>query len=177
MVRVIRIFLSELSKLKWLIFLLIAVISISVLMHSSLSFSSSEIKNNSNNHGLLDAKFSYSQSTAYEYFENYGVEGRIKYTQFQILDMIYPLFYSLLLASLLFKLFTKSKYNPYLFALFAGTFDYIENLLLFSLNVSFPHINKAVVLISSFATSLKWSLIIMSGVIMVFGFFKYYRDR
>ena len=168
MVRFIRKILTLLSETKYLILLSALFIVFVFLFKSDYSFSSKHIEKISNN-GLLDTQFSYNIETVKKYFTSYGEIGRADYTKFQVLDMLFPIVYSLLLASLLFRLFAKSKYNPYLFAIFAAIFDYIENIFLFVINNTFPDFNPNLVYISSFSTSLKWSFILISLIIVLVG--------
>ena len=169
MIKYLRKLLTELSKTKWIIFLFGLVLVFVFLFKSDYSFSSKHIEKISDNNGILDTKFAYTVETVNKVFLSYGDVGRADYTKFQILDMFFPIAYSLFLAAILFRLFAKSKYNPYLFAIFAAIFDYIENILLFNINYTFPNFSNNIVYISSFSTSLKWSFIIISFVIIVVG--------
>ena len=169
MINLIRALLIKLSKTRSILVLLALVILTNIVFQSSLPFTPKYIKQISENTKLLDSRFSYSVDTVEQSFANYGELGRNIYIKFQLLDLIYPIFYSLLLASLLFRLFTKSKFNPYLFAIFAGIFDYIENLFIFLMNISFPDISKILIYSGSFFTSLKWSFIIISVIIIIAG--------
>ena len=141
-------------------------------MSRNLPLEFSKITQKESKNCILDLKFSYSQQTVINCLKSYGNEGRKRYSIFSLLDLIYPLVYSLLLGALLYKLFFYSKYNPYLFALFAGLFDYIENGFLMYFTHNFPNINNFEVMISSFATSLKWSFIIISFIALFFGIIK-----
>ena len=177
MITLLRKILEFLSKTKWLITLIVALVLINILMTRNLPLEFSKITQKESKNCILDLKFSYSQQTVNDCLESYGAEGRKKYFIFSLLDLIYPLVYSLLLGALLYKLFFYSKYNPYLFALFAGLFDYVENGFLIYFTHSFPNINKLEVMISSLATSLKWSFIIISFISLFFGVLKLIRDR
>ncbi len=177
MITTLRKILDFFVQTKWLVSLIAALILMNILMfiNSPVEFKTYNITTNKN--CILDLKFSYSQETVISCLESYGIEGRKKYSIFSLLDLIYPLVYSFLLGALLYKLFFYSKYNPYLFALFAGFFDYIENAFLIHFTHSFPNINNWEVLISSFATSLKWSFIIISFIALFFGVVKTIKNK
>jgi len=177
MIRFLRNILAYLSKTQGIIILIILYISINFIMYRFSPVEFSKIDQSKAETAILDIKFSYSQDFVKTTLNSYGDEGRAKYLKFSLMDMLYPLVYSLLLASLLFKLFYNSRYNPYLFALFAGLFDYIENAFLIHFNLSFPDINNWEVIISSFATSLKWSFIIISFIALISGVVKIIKNR
>ena len=177
MITTLRKILAFFAQTKWLFTLIAALLLINVLMFKNSPVEFSKFKLTDNKTCILDLKFSYSQKTVISCLGTYGEEGRKTYFIFSLLDLIYPLVYSLLLGALLYKLFFYSKYNPYLFALFAGLFDYIENGFLIHFTHSFPDINNYEVIISSFATSLKWSFIIISFIALFFGVVKIIKNR
>jgi hypothetical protein len=177
MIKFLRNILGYLSKTKGIIILIILFLLVNFIMHKFLPVEFSKIDQSKPETAILDLKFSYSHDFVKTTLNSYGDQGRAKYLKFSLIDMLYPLIYSLLLASLLFKLFYNSRYNPYLFALFAGIFDYIENLFLIHFNLAFPDINNYEVIISSFATSLKWSFIIISFIALFFGVVKIIKNR
>lgn len=177
MITALRKILEFFSKPKWLISLIVALLLINFLMIKNSPVEFSKLMPLANKNCILDLKFSYSQQTVINCLESYGTIGRKKYFIFSMLDLIYPLIYSLLLGALLYKLFFYSKYNPYLFALIAGGFDYIENAFLIYFTHNFLNINKLEVMFSSFATSLKWSFIIISFISLFFGLIKLNRNK
>lgn len=119
---------------------------------------------------ILDIQFSYKIEKVTEYFTAYGSEGLITYNKIQLIDMFYPLVYSILLSSILYLLFSHSKTVAIiLMPIVAAYFDYLENFLLFISTRTFPDLNPAIIKISSFATSLKWSLIYISVVFIIIG--------
>ncbi|MCD6332410.1 MAG: hypothetical protein J7L89_03970 [Bacteroidales bacterium] len=155
---------------KWIILLLILQAVAMFLMQGPFPFSMKAIKEVSGGYGVLDTRFSYSPETAYEYFDHYGVEGRTKYDPFQLIDLFYPLAYSLFLSCLLFLSFPKKKII-WLIPLVAALFDYIENGLLYLTNHHFPDINPTLIHYSSFCTSAKWTLILISILLILMGIF------
>jgi len=115
--------------------------------------------------------FGYSLETLFALLKNYGKEGRTIYLGFQYKDFIYPLIYSTMLVGLLFRSNLPNgirflKFTPWIAALF----DYIENLLVRDLVLSFPDLNASLVSTASVFTAAKWMLIFVSiGFIIVFG--------
>ena len=177
MITILRKILEFFGKTKWLISLIVVLLLINFLMIKNSPVEFSKLNQSDNKYCILDLKFSYSHQIISDCLENYGTEGRNRYFVFSLLDLIYPLIYSLLLGSLLYKLFFYSKYNPYLFALFAGFFDYIENAFLIYFTRNFPDINEFFALLSSLATSLKWSFIIISFISLFFGLVNLIRNK
>jgi len=153
------------SKPKYLVGLIVMQILFSVFMF----FAVQNIKETSKV-SILDTKFSYNIEQVSELFTSYGEEGLITYNKLQLVDMFYPMVYSMLLSSILFLLFSHSRtVAVILLPIIAAYFDYVENILLFISTRTFPDLNYAMIKISSFATSLKWSLIYISVVFILIG--------
>ena len=153
------------SKPKYLAGLIVLQILFSIFMF----FAIETIKEDTGK-AILDTQFKYKIEKVQEFFTAYGEEGLLTYNKIQIVDMFYPLIYSMLLSSILFLLFSHSKTVAImLMPIIAAYFDYVENFLLFISTRTFPDLNPAMIKIASFATSLKWSLIYISLVFVIIG--------
>ncbi|MEN7551463.1 hypothetical protein AAG747_26335 [Rapidithrix thailandica] len=107
----------------------------------------------------------YDLSYTHKLLSTLGEPGREAYLNYQIpLDMVYPFLfgfsYSLLLAYILQKLGRFKR--PFVFLclvpIFAGLFDYFENLGIVTLLNAYPKLSNFLVQITSFATLIKSGL-------------------
>ncbi len=121
---------------------------------------------------LLDVHFSYTKNDVLLIFQTATEAGRAK-IQFitGIIDMIYPLVYTALLFLLLKKLtsrFNNKTVKAICFLPIIGmASDYIENLYILNMLNRFPSITDTQVLISSYATSLKWTSLSISILFII----------
>lgn len=78
------------------------------------------------------------------------------YSRIQMLDLINPAIYSLLISSLVYLSVRRSKsmWLP-IVPLFAGLLDYLENLTLYLLVKSYPNVNEGLVSLSSTLSIIK----------------------
>ena len=123
---------------------------------------------------FLDGRLSYNYDQVNTLFNKMGREGRdVYHVMAGKIDMIYPIVYSiffvLLLASLLKKIFSqKSKILLIaLLPLIGMLFDYLENLNTLKLLNKFPNITTEQVAYGSQMTQIKWLFLIMS-ILLVF---------
>ncbi len=121
--------------------------------------------------------FGYSFNYATELLDTLGVEGRNLYLSTQLpLDFIYPglfsITYSLLLVWLFGKTFNENSKIYYLafVPLLAGIFDYVENVFIIKMIISFPDLQIATVKVSSLFTFLKSSFTMLFFVLLIVGF-------
>ncbi len=141
--------------------------------HGLFSFSVEKLQHLSGGYGIPDALFYYRFDTLQTLFSHYGEAGKKVYLQLQVIDMIYPLIYSTLLAGLLYLQFSKSRLTwviiiPHIAALF----DYAENLSLRFNLIRFPSLDPAVADASGIFTCLKWSLVYLSILLLLIAWFK-----
>lgn len=123
---------------------------------------------------FLDGRFKYNYEQVNSLFDKMGIEGRYIY-HFMAgkVDMIYPVIYGvffvLLLASLLKKIFSKKSKIIFLsfLPLIGALFDYLENFNTLNLLDKFPNITSEQVSYGSQMTQLKWVFLIMS-ILLVF---------
>ena len=126
----------------------------------------------------------YTFDYAVELLETLGSEGRATYLTLQLpLDFIYPgLFaatYSLLLIWL-FRRGSKARSKVHYFAVipvFAGLFDYIENIFIIILLNSFPDISLGIVGLASVFTILKSSFTIISFVLFFWALIRFIKEK
>ena len=126
----------------------------------------------------------YGPEYAGSLLQKLGIEGRSAYLYNQIpVDLIYPFLfgitYCLLLAYLLNQLNSLKAESFYLctLPLMAGLFDYLENLGIINLLVSYPHLSVHSIQITNFFTVFKSllstiSFIVLIMILIIFGFKK-----
>jgi len=131
--------------------------------HGLFSFSVEKLQAISGGFGIPDTEFYYSYNQLQTLFSHYGDAGRILYFKLQTIDMIYPLVYSTLLASLLYLVLKKSRFKHLVLLPFAAAcFDYAENIFLHLDLLMFPAMKHWMVSISGIFTLVKWSLVYLS---------------
>jgi len=119
----------------------------------------------------------YSFNYAYELLNELGTEGRELYLSTQLpLDFVYPglfsITYTLLLIWIIAKTVnTNSKvYFSALIPFLAGVFDYIENIFIIKMILSFPELQVETVKMASTFTLLKSSFTMFFFVLLITGF-------
>lgn len=123
---------------------------------------------------LLDLHFSYSPDQVYEHLTALGEEGRSAYTRMALTsDLAFPVIYSLALSVALMlvlqKLFPPASRFRYLclFPFLIIIIDWCENLSLAFVTCSFPETVDWVVNSASFFTSLKWTLVVLTVLMLL----------
>ena len=122
-----------------------------------------ELNNYSGEMKILDVKpMGYSAEYAKLLLEKLGTDGRNKYLNKQIpVDMVYPLMfaisYSLLLTYLLKKTFHSQSniYHLTILPIFAGLFDYLENIGIVIMLYEYPGFSHALANITNIFTVIK----------------------
>lgn len=113
----------------------------------------------------------YSQQYVIAFLENIGEKGRNIYLSNQIpLDLIYPSLMAVT-GALFIALFAR-KINPRLGAIlfipiFGALFDYLENMMVAVMLLSYPDIPKTIVLLSSMFTIMKTFLVPLYLVLLL----------
>jgi len=118
---------------------------------------------------ILDLSPGFSPDTAYEAIYSYGGDGRNGVLFITgVVDMIYPLAYSMLLILLISRLHQYSSgclaaiKQLHLAPLFIILFDFIENVGIITMIGIFPNRNDPVSMATSFFGVLKWSFVLIS---------------
>lgn len=123
---------------------------------------------------LLDLHFSYSPDQVYEHLAALGVEGRSAHTGMALIsDLAFPVIYSLALSVMLMlvlcQLFPPASRFRYLciFPFLIVISDWCENLSLAWVTRTFPERADPIVNLASSLTSLKWSLIVLTLLMLL----------
>lgn len=123
---------------------------------------------------LLDLHFSYSPNQVYEHLASLGEEGRSAYIDMALTsDLAFPVIYSLALSVALIlvmkKLFPPASRFRYLclFPFLILIIDWCENLSLAFVTYAFPEPLDWLVISASFFTSLKWTLVALTVLMLL----------
>lgn len=120
---------------------------------------------------LLDSQFSYKPEEVFSRMQAYGEMGRKLYlfTDFTV-DLIYPILYTLLF-SILLTLLLRRGFSPesplrrlQLLPFGMIVFDYLENIAICTLLITFPARPVALAWLASMFTTLKWCFGGMTGL-------------
>ena len=123
---------------------------------------------------LLDLYFSYNADQVYNHLAALGAEGRSSYARMALTsDLAFPVSYSLTLSIALMlvlrKLFPSVSRFRYLclFPFLIVIIDWCENLSLAFVTRAFPVRTDAIISSASFFTSLKWSLVVLTVLLLL----------
>lgn len=108
-----------------------------------------------------DMKFHYSAGQVTQAFEQIGNEGRTIYQKYLILDSAFTLCFLISMVTITNLLFTGSLARNFLLAvcIFRAIFDILENSFLLIVLKSYPDINKPMLIICSYFTTIKFVLL------------------
>ena len=166
--------LNTTSKPVWLTIILVAYIVMQYAFNGLFDFSTSHLKEVSGGYSIPDLFFYYSPEQLHDLFHHFGKSGLTEYMHLQLIDMFYPLVYSILLSSLLFIGYRHSKrYWVIYFPVIASVFDYLENFTLRFLALSYPAFNNSVAHFAAFCTAWKWIFVYISILFLITGSFKW----
>ena len=124
----------------------------------------------------IDLAFTYTADEVYNWIDAYGTEGRASYMRGEMtIDIIYPLVYTALFIGIL-GFATQYREYPRLSGyrwvvispLFIWFFDLLENSGIVLMLMKFPEQLNTVALLTSYATTLKWSsaiLVILTTIV------------
>lgn len=120
----------------------------------------------------LDLYFSYSPEQAYAYLDALGAAGRSAYTRMlSFPDLVFPLIYAMALSTalmlLLRRLLPFSRLSLCLFPFMIVIADWMENLSLLFITRRFPEKSDVIAGCASVLTSLKWTLIVLTLLILL----------
>jgi len=131
---------------------------------------------------LLPAGYSYEY--AIQLLETLGDEGRNAYLYLQLpLDFIYPGLFAVSCSLIIFWLFAKflnQKSRIYYFGfvpLFAGFFDYIENIFIAYILISYPEISEINIILTSMVTILKSAFTSIFFISFIAGCFYLFKTK
>lgn len=124
----------------------------------------------------LDTRFVYSASEAFNVLEMMGENIREKYLMvIWALDTPYMMIYFLLLVGIFSKTWKQKRFQFLPVAIVA--FDFLENVLVSILLVTFPTENYLLGYFASFFTSAKWVCVLGYLIILIVGFGRNYLLR
>lgn len=163
-------YLSRTSRTGWLLLVVALQVLFMYAFHGLFPFSVEKIGMLSGGMGIPDTRMYYTFPQLQNMFWHYGMEGREMYLHLQWIDMVYPLVYSTLLASLLYLVYKRTSLEILVFVPFvAALLDYTENILLRISILSFPDMNEKIVSIAAPVTFLKWLLVFFVFFLLLFG--------
>ena len=164
-------YLSKTSRTGWLLLIVVLQLLFMYAFRGLFSFSVEKISALSGGMGIPDARMFYTWPQLQNMFRLYGPKGREMYLRLQWVDMVYPLIYSTLLASLLYLVYKKTRLENMIFVPFvAALFDYAENILLRISILSFPNMQEGIVRTAGPVTFFKWLLVFFAFFLLLFGF-------
>ncbi len=166
--------LEKTSKPVWLTVLIALYLLFQYVFNGMFSVSTTHLKEISGGYSIPDLWFYYTPEQLHETFRHFGSAGISEYLKLQWIDMIYPLVYSLLLASLLFIAFRNRKWKGTIYLPFvAAFFDYFENFTLRYLATSFPDFSNGLAHFAAFCTAWKWIFVYLSILFVLFGLIRW----
>jgi len=120
---------------------------------------------------VLDLKFGYTASDAYQVLQEMGQEQREAYLRCLLLfDIPYMVIYTLLFIQLFNFLWKEKGFQ--LFCLGILVFDLLENFMILMMIQTFPDYSSFLGFSASFFTSAKWVLVGVAVVLCLVGVFK-----
>lgn len=133
---------------------------------------------------ILDLSPGFSPDLAYDTMHSYGVHGRKGVLIITgVVDMIYPLIYSMLLMFVMSRLksfapkFLNEIKQFFLIPLLIFLFDFLENISILTMIKLFPNRNDPISLAASFFGMLKWSFVLLCILIILVLTFRYTKTR
>ena len=162
---------------------IMTLLALYLIVFVAILFTLAQLSEVSGGHGILDFDRGYTPDRVAEVLGSYGPEGMALYRRIQVLDLINPALYSLLLACLTAVLWNGRGpgWLP-LIALLGGLGDYLENATLFMIARAYPEVSETLVVVSSTLSLLKNALLVVSVAaflsgLMVWLFFRLRRTR
>jgi len=117
---------------------------------------------------LLDVQIFYTPKKAYDILKKFSEIEKKNYLLAELtVDLIYPIAYSFLLCFIIFLVYKNESLAKFPFLIL--TFDYIENFGIATLIYNYPE--KLIILawITAISTSIKWLLVGISVIIILYG--------
>lgn len=123
---------------------------------------------NEQNAEPIDTQFAYTPQKAYQLIGDYGESARKSYITGELtIDLIYPVIYSLILCFILFLIYKNQKIVLFPFLILIA--DYFENFGIVTMLYNYPQKLISVAWITSFFSTLKWILIVVTILIIISG--------
>ena len=151
-------FIDKISKPPQFIVLILA----SAIVFGSVMWTLMALMTLTEGVGILDFDIGYSVQRVVDVLGSYGPEGHALYARIQLLDILNPALYSLVLAALTHRVLRGT--GPEwlcLLPLLGGLGDYAENITLFKIVGDYPEISASVVSVSSTLSLVKNGLLVV----------------
>ena len=125
----------------------------------------------------IDLQFAYSADRAYELIDSYSAETRHTYMIGEMTkDVLYPITYTLFLSLTLLLLYPKNDKIPLVpYVVFIA--DMLENTGIITMLYNYPEKLKTVAIFTSGFSTIKWSLVIIMLLVLVFGLAKAIKNK
>lgn len=121
-------------------------------------------------YGILDFDRGYDLALVNEVLGSYEAEGMALYARIQVLDILNPALYSLLMANFAWFLWRDTRFEWLaVLPLFAGLSDYAENIALFLIVRTFPDISGILVATSSTLSLVKNASLGVAVAVLLLG--------
>lgn len=117
-----------------------------------------------------DMQLHYSAASITDTFEKIGANGRAIYRKYLFLDCAFTLFFLIVMVTITGFLFTETLARNLMFAIciFRAIFDILENSLLLIILRNYPVINKPLITICSAFTTIKFVLLYIWILALIF---------
>lgn len=153
---------------------LIILIALFLLCQAGFQVISHQMEQVSGTSRILDTRLHYSPGEAQTILTNLGNRGRRLYFYALLIDLIYPVTYSLILWMVMQFLLAKipgsaeTGWRKLRFLPFAAAgCDYLENITEFSMVRRFPAHSDNLAAVGSFFTSAKWTMVSLTFLVIV----------
>ena len=150
--------------------------ALSAAVFAAIQYSLAHLAGVSGGYGILDFDVGYGPDRVAEVLGSYGAEGMAIHSRIQMLDLLNPALYALVLACVA-RILWRGRGPVWLalVPLLAGLGDYLENATLFLIARAFPEVPAGLVAISNWLNLLKYGLlaaamaVILAGIAARFG--------
>ncbi len=115
----------------------------------------------------LDTQFQYDFMLVQKLMAQYGKDGRYTYLiMSSTLDMLFPLIYGTFFAGLIYRFRINNLFGWFaVISVIAGCTDLSENIQVITLLLQYPDISQGLVQSASWATKIKWNMVIVTNLI------------
>lgn len=142
---------------------LIILTILSASCYAGVIYFMSSISKVSGGRGVLDFEFGYTPEFVHQLFMEYGERGIALYQSLLTIDLLNPLLYSLVLASLIYIFYKNTNYQfLYILAFLTALFDYLENIFLWQMSTQFPDISAIVINTGNYLSIIKRIVMIVT---------------
>lgn len=153
------------------------MMALSLIVMGSVIYCVSQIQQISGN-GILDFEQGHTPERIQEILGSYGEDGMRWYRRVLLLDILNPLFYTLVFMSIIHLLVRHTRHAwIVIIPIFAGLLDYIENIFLFGFVRNFPNIDPENVSIANAVSLIKYGAILIAIAAFIFAVFLWFEQK